>query len=192
MEVEPQIAQVAQTIKTIDLAEDDAEDVDFVVPDEDLELADESSADESSDEEGENEGEKGSLEVVEEDFCVEIVNGEFKKLKFNQDQHMEGDSQEEADSQEEDNEGITLKSLEADLPDEDEEADPNFDPCAETLSDVEIDAEEVTQDDPMETENVEGVHKKTGEILRCIKINEDEMKVMTGEDNKEESEEMKE
>ena len=33
-----EIAQVAQTIKTIDLAEDDAEDVDFVVPDEDLEV----------------------------------------------------------------------------------------------------------------------------------------------------------
>ena len=75
------------------------------------------------------------------------------------------------------------------------------------MSDVEVDAEEMSQDESlMETENVEGVHKKTGEIHKCktssnhtqkiynllgIKINEDEMKVMTGGD-KEDTEEMKE
>lgn len=36
----------------------------------------------------------------------------------------------------------------------------------ETMSDVELDAEEMSQDE-METENVEGVHKKTGEIHKC-------------------------
>lgn len=34
------------------------------------------------------------------------------------------------------------------------------------MSDVEVDAEEMSQDE-METENVEGVHKKTGEIHKC-------------------------
>ena len=33
-----EIAQVVQTIKTIDLAEDDAEDVDFVASEEELEV----------------------------------------------------------------------------------------------------------------------------------------------------------
>merc|ERR1712037_226655 len=157
-----EIAQVVQTIKTIDLAEDDAEDVDFVASEEDLEECQDSEAD-TSDEEEENQSEKIALEeeLVEEDFCVEIVNGNFKKLKFNQDQEMEPESQ-EVDSQEEEEGGITLKSLEADLPDEEESVDPDFDPCAETMSDVEVDAEEMSQDE-METENVEGVHKKTGE-----------------------------
>jgi hypothetical protein len=40
--------------------------------------------------------------------------------------------QEEVDSQEEEG-GITLKSLEADLPDEEESVDPDFDPCAVSL-----------------------------------------------------------
>merc|ERR1712037_565431 len=121
-------------------------------------------------EEEENQSEKIALEeeLVEEDFCVEIVNGKFKKLKFNQDQEMEPESQEVDSQEEEESGGITLKSLEADLPD----------------------AEEMSQDE-METENVEGVHKKTGEIHKCIKISEDQMKVMTGGD-KEETEEMKE
>ncbi|CBY20080.1 unnamed protein product [Oikopleura dioica] len=186
-----EIAQVVQTIKTIDLAEDDTEDVDFVASEEELEEAQDSEAD-TSDEEEENQSEKIALEeeLVEEDFCVEIVNGKVKKLKFSENQ-MEQDSQEEVDSQEEEEDGgITLKSLEADLPDEEESADPDFDPCAETMSDVEVDAEEMSQDE-METENVEGVHKKTGEIHKCIKINADQMKVMTGGD-KEETEEMKE
>ena len=34
------------------------------------------------------------------------------------------------------------------------------------MSDVELDAEEMSQDE-METENVEGVHKKTGEVHKC-------------------------
>ena len=102
-----EIAQVVQTIKTIDLAEDDAEDVDFVASEEDLEVrltsdiihkkfqeCQDSEAD-TSDEEEENQSEKIALEeeLVEEDFCVEIVNGKFKKLKFNQDQEMEPESQ---------------------------------------------------------------------------------------------------
>merc|ERR1712037_668650 len=89
-----EIAQVVQTIKTIDLAEDDAEDVDFVALEEDLEECQDSDAD-TSDEEEENQSEKIALEeeLVEEDFCVEIVNGKFKKLKFNQDQEMEPESQ---------------------------------------------------------------------------------------------------
>ena len=37
------------------------------------------------------------------------------------------------------------------------------------MSDVEVDAEEMSQDE-METENVEGVHKKTGEIHKCKKL----------------------
>ena len=102
-----EIAQVVQTIKTIDLAEDDAEDVDFAASEEDLEVrltsdiihkkfqeCQDSEAD-TSDEEEENQSEKIALEeeLVEEDFCVEIVNGKFKKLKFNQDQEMEPESQ---------------------------------------------------------------------------------------------------
>merc|ERR1712037_455250 len=186
-----EIAQVVQTIKTIDLAEDDAEDIDFVASEEELEECQDSEAD-TSDEEEENQSEKIALEedLVEEDFCVEIVNGNFKKLKFNQDQEMEPESQEVDSQEEEESGGITLKSLEADLPDEEESVDPDFDPCAETMSDVEVDAEEMSQDE-METENVEGVHKNTGEIHKCIKISEDQMKVMTGGD-KEETEEMKE
>lgn len=37
------------------------------------------------------------------------------------------------------------------------------------MSDVELDAEEMSQDE-METENVEGVHKKTGEIHKCKQL----------------------
>ena len=94
-------------------------DTEFTVDSVEMEEADES----SSDSEAENE----EQELVEENFTIQVENGEAKKLKFPA-PAAEMDTQEEtAEAETQESQGI--ECLENTMDDEDDENDKDFNPC---------------------------------------------------------------
>ena len=103
-----------EEIKNGDTGEGGDSDTEFTVETAEMDELEES----SSDSEGEDE------EAVQENFTIEVQNGEARKLKFPQ----------EAETQEtETQESQGLEALENTMDDEDDENDKDFNPCHVSL-----------------------------------------------------------
>ena len=154
-----------EELKTADTGDGGDSDTEFTVETAEMEELDESSSDSDGEED----------EAVQENFTIEVQDGEAKKLKFPP--VDEGESQ-EAETQE----SQGLEVLENTMDDEDDENDKDFNPChvsysqiffvhfkiiiniQDTLSDIEVnDDDEMAESDP-EVEDETGTHKKTGAV----------------------------
>ena len=106
-----EIATKPETVQSQDGVDSDTE---FTVETAEMEELEESSSD--------SDGEADEYQAVQENFTIEVKDGEAKKLRFPP--VGEGESQ-EADTQE----SQGLEALENTMDDEDDENDKDFNPC---------------------------------------------------------------